>query len=374
MRLKLEILALALLAGSFEPATAQTKAPAAPDPAMVKRLQGEIAQAEARGDFQRAALELRIMVGLYRNDPPMRSITYSQLAQVSTQLHDEAKAAEYRALAQGLPARAAATPAFSPKAPAVSVSGPVAAPPFNPRVSIAPIPQTAGSNAPGVAAAPPFNPQVSTTPIPQTAGSNASGIAAAPPFNPQVSTTPIPQTAGSNASGIAAAPPFNPQVSTTPIPQTAGSSASGIDEISKFLAEAEQIMTQAGQVRQTMNRKATDTSQPGQPMPPPNSLPAGPDGMPAAPAPQPSLQAPTDVSATTGIVIGYDANNQPIFALQQSTSTQTSPTSDQSPAGKPGSLVSPTDIFAAPLSNVPAPGGGIVSQGGGHAVPKSGGN
>ena len=322
MRLKLEILALALLAGSFEPATAQTKAPAAPDPAMVKRLQGEIAQAEARGDFQRAALELRIMVGLYRNDPPMRSITYSQLAQVSTQLHDEAKAAEYRALAQGLPARAAATPAFSPKAPAVSVSGPVAAPPFNPRVSIAPIPQTAGSNAPGVAAA----------------------------------------------------PPFNPQVSTTPIPQTAGSSASGIDEISKFLAEAEQIMTQAGQVRQTMNRKATDTSQPGQPMPPPNSLPAGPDGMPAAPAPQPSLQAPTDVSATTGIVIGYDANNQPIFALQQSTSTQTSPTSDQSPAGKPGSLVSPTDIFAAPLSNVPAPGGGIVSQGGGHAVPKSGGN
>ena len=322
MRLKLEILALALLAGSFEPATAQTKAPAAPDPAMVKRLQGEIAQAEARGDFQRAALELRIMVGLYRNDPPMRSITYSQLAQVSTQLHDEAKAAEYRALAQGLPARAAATPAFSPKAPAVSVSGPVAAPPFNPRVSIAPIPQTAGSNAPGVAAA----------------------------------------------------PPFNPQVSTTPIPQTAGSSASGIDEISKFLAEAEQIMTQAGQVRQTMNRKATDTSQPGQPMPPPNSLPAGPDGMPAAPAPQPSLQAPTDVSATTGIVIGYDANNQPIFALQQSTSTQTSPTSDQSPAGKPGSLVSPTDIFAAPLGNVPAPGGGIVSQGGGHAVPKSGGN
>ena len=348
MRLKLEILALALLAGSFEPATAQTKAPAAPDPAMVKRLQGEIAQAEARGDFQRAALELRIMVGLYRNDPPMRSITYSQLAQVSTQLHDEAKAAEYRALAQGLPARAAATPAFSPKAPAVSVSGPVAAPPFNPRVSIAPIPQTAGSNAPGVAAA--------------------------PPFNPQVSTTPIPQTAGSNASGIAAAPPFNPQVSTTPIPQTAGSSASGIDEISKFLAEAEQIMTQAGQVRQTMNRKATDTSQPGQPMPPPNSLPAGPDGMPAAPAPQPSLQAPTDVSATTGIVIGYDANNQPIFALQQSTSTQTSPTSDQSPAGKPGSLVSPTDIFAAPLGNVPAPGGGIVSQGGDHAVPKSGGN
>ena len=322
MRLKLEILALALIAGSFEPATAQTKAPAAPDPAMVKRLQGEIAQAEARGDFQRAALELRIMVGLYRNDPPMRSITYSQLAQVSTQLHDEAKAAEYRALAQGLPARAAATPAFSPKAPAVSVSGPVAAPPFNPRVSIAPIPQTAGSNAPGVAAA----------------------------------------------------PPFNPQVSTTPIPQTAGSSASGIDEISKFLAEAEQIMTQAGQVRQTMNRKATDTSQPGQPMPPPNSLPAGPDGMPAAPAPQPSLQAPTDVSATTGIVIGYDANNQPIFALQQSTSTQTSPTSDQSPAGKPGSLVSPTDIFAAPLGNVPAPGGGIVSQGGGHAVPKSGGN
>jgi len=322
MRLKLEILALALLAGSFEPATAQTKAPAAPDPAMVKRLQGEIAQAEARGDFQRAALELRIMVGLYRNDPPMRSITYSQLAQVSTQLHDEAKAAEYRALAQGLPARAAATPAFSPKAPAVSVSGPVAAPPFNPRVSIAPIPQTAGSNAPGVAAA----------------------------------------------------PPFNPQVSTTPIPQTAGSSASGIDEISKFLAEAEQIMTQAGQVRQTMNRKATDTSQPGQPMPPPNSLPAGPDGMPAAPAPQPSLQAPTDVSATTGIVIGYDANNQPIFALQQSTSTQTSPTSDQSPAGKPGSLVSPTDIFAAPLGNVPAPGGGIVSQGGDHAVPKSGGN
>ena len=259
MRLKLGILSFVLLAGSFEPATAQVKVPAPPDPAMVKRLQGEIAQAEAKGDFQRAALELRILVGLYRNDPQMRSITYSQLAQVSTQLHDEAKAAEYRALAQGLPAHAAATPAFSPQAAAVSVSGP------------------------------------------------------------------------------AAAPPFNPQVSAAPIPQTAGSTASGTDKLSKILAEAEQIMAQAKQVQQAMKQKASNTPQPNQPMPAqPDALPAAPDGMAAAPAPQPSLQAPADVSVAAGVVIGYDANNQPIFAPDQSTSapplsTQTTPTGDQSP-------------------------------------------
>src|ERR1700722_11728495 len=110
MRLRLGILAVALFAGSFESALAQAKPSSQPNPAEVTRLQREIAQNEARGDYKSAALELRILVTLYKNDPPMRSITYQQLAQVSDQLHEDAKAAEYRALAQGLPANAYAAP------------------------------------------------------------------------------------------------------------------------------------------------------------------------------------------------------------------------------------------------------------------------
>ena len=231
MRFKLAILPLALFTGSFEAAIAQAKAPASPDPATVRRLQAEVAQNEAKGDYKSAALELRILANLYRNDPATRSTIYLQLAQVSTQLHDDAKAAEYRALAQGLPANSYATPAPAP------APQPVAAP-------------------------------IST-----------ADIFAAPPTSPP-----------------AAAPATAPK-------------ASGTDRFSKFLAQAQQIVAQA---QQATKQKAGNTPQPNQPLPPqPGAFPAAPDAaIGAAPLPPP----PTDNAAAAGVVIGYDANNQPIFA------------------------------------------------------------
>ena len=250
MRLRLATLSLALLAGSFEPAIAQAKAPAPPDPAMVTRLQGEIAKNEAKGDFKSAALELRILAGLYRNDPAMRSITYSQLAQVSTQLHDDAKADD-RALAQGVPPHAAAVPAVNPF--------------------------TA--------------PQATAT-----------------PFDLPPSAAPAPQPA-------------------------TGSTTSATDKLTKIMAAAQQIIAQAKQAQQAMKQKGANT--PGPNPPAPNSFPAAPDGLAAAPDPQPPLQAPAEVSPAAGVVIGYDANNQPIFATPQpapGTSSGQTPPLPQYPA------------------------------------------
>jgi hypothetical protein len=246
MRFKLAMLSVALLAGAIPSAIAQAKPPAQPDYATVTRLQGEIAQAEAKGDLQGAALKLRILAGLYKNDPSMRAITYQQLAQVSAQLHDDAKAAEYRALAQGLPPTVSVAPAGTPAAPA------------------------------------------------------------APPAIPQADAVPAA------APDIFAAPVPMPPAATAPAPQTTAAPTSSADKLSKILAEAKQIMAQAKQMQEAMKKKGANSPQPGQPMPPQaGGFPAAPDGV--APAPDPQ-QAPADAPVAAGVVIGYDANNQPIFA------------------------------------------------------------
>ena len=236
MRRNAAILAAAMLAGSLPSAFSQAKVPTAPDPATVNRLQGEIARDEAKGDFQSAALELRLLARMYKNDPAMLSITYSQLVQVSTQLHDDRRAAEYRALAQGVSAQPVEAPAFTPQAAAV--------------------------------------------PAPNLQ------ISAAPASTPQA---PPPVAA--------------PKASTT-------------DKLSKIFAEAQQIMAQTKQMQQAMKQKKANAPQPDQPVAPqPDTFPTPPDG--AAAVPDQPQQAPAEVSPAAGVVIGYDANNQPIFASPQ---------------------------------------------------------
>ncbi len=240
-------LSLALLAASFQPATPQTGTPAPPDAAEVARLQKDVAREQAKGDYKGAALDLRILARLFKNDPAMLSTTYLQLAQVSSQLHDEKKAAEYRALAQRASTPPAAASAFSQQAPA----------------------PMAGSPSP---------------------------------------------------AGVAPKP-------------------SSADKLSKILNEAQQIMAQARQAQQGMKQKTANTPEPNSPMPPQaGAFPAAPDRPATDTVAQPAISPTADTPVAAGVVIGYDANNQPIFAQPQPASG--------SPAG--GQLPPPSQQPALP--------------------------
>jgi len=219
-----------LLAGSFDAASSQYKAVEPPDPAVVKRYQDSIVQAQAKGDLQRVRLDLDMLVLLYEDDPAMLASLYLQRSQVNTQLHDDARAAKDLAKAQALNAKTYGAPATS----APVYGGPSSAPP---------------------------------------------------------AYTPV-------------------------APQTTASPAPTQNKFSRFLNQASKVLEQA---QQELQKQSAPKAPAGEPKnSPAGSLyPAAPDGAGPSTATPPAAQGSADASASAGVVVGYDANNQPIFASPQ---------------------------------------------------------
>jgi len=239
-----------LFAGALHPVTAQTKPASSVDAAAVQRLQTSLAQAQAKGDLRTASMDLHALHFLYRNDPAMQASINAQLAQINVQLQSQALA---KAQAKAAAAQAQALSVPTP----VAQGGPVA---------------MAGPLAPAPVAA-----------------QDASGIA----------PIPFPGAGG---------PP--PAVNAAPAP--------GQSKFARFMAKANQVLAQAAEMGQQKN---------GNP-PPPNAgqgnLPVDAQSYPTPPAsgsgnsypapPGVASQAPANPAPAAGVVIGYDANNQPIYA------------------------------------------------------------
>ena len=210
MRFSVVVLLVALMAGAVKPVFAESKLAVPADSALDKQIRDSIDQARAEGDLSRVQRELNRLAEMYPNDPVIRAPIYLALAQVSTELGDDAKARECRAEALAID--------------------------------------------------------------PDIAGWTGAGAE---------------KTAGSKR-GVTA------------------------DQISSYLALGLQIYSQVQQARQ--QRMAAAPPAGPQPMQQPNAFPAAPVGAPGAPVPQAPLPAPGGFASPAPVVVGYDANNQPIYA------------------------------------------------------------
>jgi hypothetical protein len=133
------------------------------------------------------------------------------------------------------------------------------------------------------------------------------------------------------------------------------------DKILGFLTTGLQIATQIAQARQPGGAIAPQPV--GQPQLQMNAFPQAPVGMPGAPATQMQPSAPGGFAGTPGmVVVGYDANNQPIYATaQQSAQQQMQPAQGMYPA-PPAGATDPTQQMGQMQQPLPQPAYNAASQ------------